>query len=220
MLTMAAEGARTDAEHDEVVARVERAVAGLRRGAPVVLDGSALDQRTSQLIVAAAHADAATINRMAADARGLIALALPARRCDQLGLGLQQGPRNGSSGRRFTPSIEARHGVTTGISAEDRAVTIAAAIAADATPLALVVPGHVFPIRAADDGVVAHLGRPEAAVDLVRAAGLVPAAVVCTMLDGTGEVASGAEAAAYAARRGLDVVSPADVLAHRRSVRG
>lgn len=197
--------------------RVADAAERLARGQMVVLDGSAVGDGSSQLLIAADHADAAAINAMATDARGLVSLAMTDTHCDRLGLGLQAGRRHGSSGRPFTLSIEARHGVTTGISAEDRAVTVAAAIAADATPDAVVVPGHVFPLRAADGGTVERLGAAEAAVDLARLAGTTPAAVLCTILDDDGEVADGIYATAYAERHGLAVLTAVDVLARRRA---
>lgn len=196
--------------------RVAEAAEALRQGDAVVLLGSDLGDGSSQLVVAADHAGAEAINAMATDARGLISLALPATHCDQLGLALQRDRHHDPSGRPFTLSIEAREGVTTGISAEDRAVTIAAAIAADATSASVVVPGHVFPLRARDGGTIERLGRPEAAVDLARVAGLSPAAVLCTLLDDDGEVADRSRATAFARERGLLTVTPADVLAHRR----
>ncbi len=207
---------RIAARDRTAAARVVAAAAALGRGEAIVLLGSGLGDGSSQLVVAADHADAGAINAMATDARGLISLALTASHCDRLGLALQHGRRHEPSGRPFTLSIEARHGVTTGISAEDRAVTIAAAIAADAGPASVVVPGHVFPLRARDGGTVERFGRPEAAIDLARLAGGTPAAVLCTLLDDDGEIAGRPGTLDHARERGLLTVAPADVLAHRR----
>ncbi len=209
--------ARLD-EHDRASAvRVERAVAALREGRVVVLDGSAVGHGASQLVVAGDHADATTINRLAAEARGLVALAMPASRCERLGLEPQRSGGHDGSGRPFTLSIEARRGVTTGISAQDRAVTVAAAIAPDATADDLVVPGHVFPVWTVAGGVLERPDAGEAAVDLLRLAGGTAAAVLCTMLDPRGEVAGPQELAAYARAHDAPRVSLGDVVAVRRA---
>lgn len=206
------------ADHDrEAAHRAEVAIDALRAGEMVVLDGSANGYCASHLVIAADHADAAAINTMATDARGLVALAMTATRCDQLGLPLQRGGSQESSGRPFGLSIEARHGVTTGISAEDRAVTVAAAIRPDASAEEIVVPGPVFPMRAADGGVLERAQDVEAAIDLARLGGGTPAAVICTLLDDAGDVADRQSAAAYADRRGLPIVAPADVVVYRRA---
>ncbi len=205
------------AQERDAVARFEGAADALRRGETVVLDGSAVGDGTSQMVVAADRADADAINRMAADARGLVALALPASRCDALRLPTQPEGQHPRSGRRYALSIEARHGVTTGISAQDRAVTIAAAIAPTATADDLVVPGHVFPVRVANGGVIERAATEEAAVDLVVRAGMTPAAVICAMLDDHGDVANRETVIAYAEERRLVVCTPSDVLAFRRS---
>ncbi len=200
----------------DVESRVERAVGDLRRGEMIVLDGRVMGQGLSQLVVAGVHADAAAINRMTADARGLVSLAMTASHCDQLELVDQREGRHATSGRPFTVSIEARHGVTTGISARDRAVTVAAAIAPDASRADIVMPGHVVPVRSADGGVAERPRHAEASIDLVRLAGVRPAAVACTMLDDRGEVADWHDIVAYAERHGLVVLTIGDVLAYRR----
>lgn len=210
----------TSARRLAAVERVERAIDELAGGAMVVLDGSAIGHGVSHLVVAGDRADERAINRMAADARGLVSLAMPASRCDRLGLLEQPAGRHDSSGRSMALSFEARHGVTTGISARDRAVTVAAAIAPNATAHDVVVPGHVFPERAADGGVVETLDTPEAAVDLMKAAGMSAAAVLCAMLDDDGEIADREAAMRYAQVRRLTAVTPGDVLAYRRNGAG
>lgn len=200
-------------ERDAAV-RVAAAVEDLRRGRMVVLDGG---DGAWRLMVAAEHADAAAINTMATAARGLVEVAITPQRCRQLGLDVQPGGRIGSSGRALTLSIEARRGVTTGISAEDRATTVATAIAPNASSADVVVPGHVFPVRAAERGVLDRVGYAEAAVDLARLGALLPAAVVCVLLDDAGEVADWAAVSAYAQRERLRTLTASDVLECRRA---
>jgi 3,4-dihydroxy-2-butanone 4-phosphate synthase len=197
--------------------RVEAAVEALRGGRKIVLDGSRVSQGVSHLVVAAQHADADAINRMAADARGLVALVMTEKHCAQLGLEPQREGRHPASGWPFTNSIEARRGVTTGISAQDRAVTVAAAIAANATSADIVEPGHVFPVPAADGGVLQRPRHAEAAIDLARAGGLQPAIVICTMLADDGDIADRDVVGTYADRHGLEVLTLGDVLAYRRA---
>lgn len=203
---------------DGSIGRVKRVTDALAGGSIVLLDGSAVGDGASQMVVAAEHADAAVVNRMATDARGLVALAMTASHCAQLGLSRQSSGRHADSDRTYTLSIEARRGVTTGISAEDRAVTVAAAIAPDATPHDVVVPGHVFPVTVADGGVLEDSTIAAAGVDLARIAGLSPAAVCCEILDDGGDVADGEHVASYGTRAELPVVSVTDVIAYRRHV--
>lgn len=203
---------------DQAIGRVERVIDALAEGAIVLLDGSAVGDGASQMVVAAEHADAAAVNRMATDARGLVALAMTASHCAQLGLSRQSSGRHADSHRTYTLSIEARHGVTTGISAEDRAVTVAAAIAQDATPHDVVVPGHVFPVPVADGGVLEDASIAAAGVDLARIAGRSPAAVCCTILDDRGDVADGVYVASYGSRARMPIISLSDVIAYRRHV--
>jgi 3,4-dihydroxy 2-butanone 4-phosphate synthase / GTP cyclohydrolase II len=196
-------------------AAVPDALAALRAGRPLVLSGE--DGGRPAVVFAASETDAGAVNFMAREARGLVCLALTPGRCEELGLDLIP-PRPGPAGdpEPFTASIEAREGVTTGISAGDRARTIAVAIDPGAGEADVCSPGHVFPLRVDPAGV---LGRPaiaEAAVDLARAAGLAPAATVCTVLGDHGDVLEPAETAAWCETHGLLAVSTAAVVEWRR----
>jgi 3,4-dihydroxy 2-butanone 4-phosphate synthase/GTP cyclohydrolase II len=196
---------------------VERAIEDLRSGRMLVLRGGPGD--TGELVVAAEHADAATINVMARDARGLIRLALPPEQARRLGLRRQRTTEPLRPGADLLVSIEAREGTTTGISAADRARTVAAAVHPDAAPADLVSPGHVFPLLTAEGGVRSFAAPAEAAVDLLRLAGLRPAAVGGAILDDDGELATGAALDAIAARLGVGVLPVAAVVAHRTGAR-
>jgi 3,4-dihydroxy-2-butanone 4-phosphate synthase len=197
--------------------RVASAVEALRGGRMVVLSGGET-ARSADLVVAAVHADADAVNRLAHEARGIVSLVLPGARCDRLGLSLLRDGVHGAGRRAYTVSIEAREGVSTGISAGDRAATIAVAVSPRTGPHDVVVPGHVFPVRAADGGVLERADQPEGALDLVRLGALQPGAVVCTMLDEDGDVAGPATIAAYAERHGLLTVTVEDLVTYRRSI--
>ncbi|HVO52887.1 MAG TPA: 3,4-dihydroxy-2-butanone-4-phosphate synthase [Solirubrobacterales bacterium] len=193
-----------------------RAVADLAAGRMVVLrDGPGRDGE-GDLLVAAELATAEAVNLMVREARGLVFLALTAERCDQLGL--QPIGRRGRSrlGDASMVSIEAKEGVSTGISAADRARTIAVAVDPEAGPEDIVQPGHVFPMRARPGGVLERDGRTEAAVDLATAAGLHPAGVLCQVMREDGRTARDEDLELFAAERGLAVVSVADVIGQRR----
>ncbi|MGV1050407.1 MAG: 3,4-dihydroxy-2-butanone-4-phosphate synthase [Solirubrobacterales bacterium] len=197
---------------------VEAALAELRRGRMVVVCDGEGRESEGDLLVAAQFATAEAINFMAKEARGLICLALSDARCDELGL-TPIGRRAEAAGEGgFMVSIEAREGVTTGISAPDRARTVEAAIDPGRGADDLVAPGHVFPLRARSGGVLARAGHTEAAVDLAALAGLRPAGVICEILNPDGTMARGDEVAAYADRHGLALVTVPDLIAHRRRV--
>jgi 3,4-dihydroxy-2-butanone 4-phosphate synthase len=170
------------------------------------------------LLIAADAADAAAVNFMATEARGLVCLALTAERCDELGLE-QIGPRGNRSslGDAAMVSIEAAAGVTTGISAGDRARTIAVAVDPTSGPGDLVRPGHVFPLRARAGGVLERPARVEAAVDLTKEAGLRGAAVLCQVMRDDGRMALADDLELFATRHGLQVLTVTDVLEHRRA---
>ena len=154
----------------------------VRGGGCVLVVDSAAEPPEAVLACAAARVTPATINLLVTHARGLVCLVLPPARMRQLGIPLI-GPRGGAT-PAYGASIEARQGVSTGISAPDRATTILAAVAADATPADLVMPGHVTPVQAAQGGTLVCAALPEAASDLVRLSGLGAEATVCTVLGG------------------------------------
>jgi 3,4-dihydroxy-2-butanone 4-phosphate synthase len=170
------------------------------------------------LLIAAEFADAEAINFMVTEARGLVCLALSTERCAELGLE-QIGNRGNQSslGDSAMVSIEAREGVTTGISAGDRARTIAAAVDPASGPADLVQPGHVFPLRARPGGILERAGRTEAAVDLARTAGLGGGAVLCQLMRDDGHMARDQDLERFAARHGLTIVNVSDVVGHRRA---
>src|SRR3989454_9482820 len=170
----------------------------LRGGGCVLIVDSAAEPPEAVLGCAAARATPATITSLVPHGRGLVCVVLPPARMRQLGIPLI-GPRAGAT-PAYGASIEARQGVSTGISAPDRATTILAAVAADATPADLVMPGHVTPIRAARGGTLVCAAPPEAASDLVRLAGMGAEAVVCTVLRASGELANPAQPGALAGR--------------------
>jgi 3,4-dihydroxy 2-butanone 4-phosphate synthase/GTP cyclohydrolase II len=194
---------------------VDEALTDLRAGRMVVTCGR--DGVGAQLVIAAEHAGAAEVNFMAREARGLVCLVLPPERCEALGLELiRDGGTPADAAKRFTVSIEAREGVTTGISAADRARTIAVAIDPDSGPDDVVVPGHVFPLASAPGGLAERQGAAEAAIDLVRAAGMRPAAVVCDIVNDEGAAMLRPELDAYCERHGLRLISMTRLLDHLR----
>src|SRR3954462_13912998 len=173
-------------------------------------------ENEGDLTMAAQFVTPESINFMAKEGRGLICLALSPDRCDELGLDLMAAKNEAPLGTAFTVSIEAREGVTTGISAADRAHTIQVAIDPKATPHDLVVPGHVFPLRAKDGGVLRRSGQTEASVDLARLAGLIPAGVVCEIMNEDGTMARVSDLIPYCERHGLKMVTVADLIEYRR----
>src|SRR2546425_4175079 len=173
----------------------------IRGGGCVLVVDSAAEPPEAVLARAAARVTPATINFLVTHARGLVCLVLPPARMRQLGIPLM-GPRAGAT-PAYGASIEARQGVSTGISASDRATTILAAVAADATPADLVMPGHVTPIQAAHGGTLVCAALPEAASDLVRLAGMGAAAAVCAVLGASGDPGRAGAAAPPARRHAL-----------------
>src|SRR5579884_3616629 len=164
-------------------AAVEDAIEDIREGRMVVVVDDPDRENEGDLVIAAQFATPETINFMATHARGLICLCLTEERADTLGLRPMTEHNEAPLGTAFTVSIEAREGVTTGISAADRAHTIQVAIAPQSRPEDLVTPGHVFPLRAKPGGVLERIGQTEAAVDLARLAGLNPSGVVCEIMN-------------------------------------
>jgi 3,4-dihydroxy 2-butanone 4-phosphate synthase/GTP cyclohydrolase II len=195
--------------------RVERAIAEIRAGKMVILVDDEDRENEGDLVLAAEKVTPEAINFMATHARGLICLAMDGPFIDRLELAPMVRDNQASLGTAFTVSIEARRGVSTGISARDRAVTIKTAIADDARPEDLVSPGHVFPLRARKGGVLVRTGQTEGSVDLARLAGLKPAGVICEIMRDDGEMARMPELEAFGRKHDLLVCSVADMIAYR-----
>ncbi|MFL5921527.1 MAG: bifunctional 3,4-dihydroxy-2-butanone-4-phosphate synthase/GTP cyclohydrolase II, partial [Gaiellaceae bacterium] len=166
--------------------------------------------------MAAQFATPEAINFMAKEGRGLICLALTPERCDELGLDLMAAKNESPYETAFTVSVEARDGITTGISAADRARTIQVAVDPESAPRDLVQPGHVFPLRARAGGVLRRTGQTEAAVDLARLAGLNPAGVVCEVMNDDGTMARVPDLIPYCEEHGLRLITVADLIEYRR----
>lgn len=190
-------------------------IAEIRAGRMVVLVDEEDRENEGDLLIAAEHATAEAINFMARYGRGLICLTLTESRCRQLNLPLMVSNNRSPLGTNFTVSIEAAEGVTTGISAADRATTVRAAIRADASARDLVQPGHIFPLMAQEGGVLVRAGHTEAGCDLARLAGLQPAAVICEILKDDGEMARLPDLIPFAAQHGLKIGTITDLIQHR-----
>ncbi len=195
---------------------IDDAIADIRDGRTVIVCDGEDRENEGDLVMAAQFATAESVNFMAKEARGLICLALSAERCDELGLSPMTRRNQSLHETAFTVSIEARHGVTTGISAHDRARTVQTAIDPASGAEDLVHPGHIFPLRARRGGVLERSGHTEAAVDLARLAGLSPAGVICEILNEDGTMARVGDLIPYAARHGLRMITVAELIAHRR----
>ncbi|HEY8578261.1 MAG TPA: 3,4-dihydroxy-2-butanone-4-phosphate synthase [Beijerinckiaceae bacterium] len=195
---------------------IEDVIADAREGKMFILVDDEDRENEGDLVIPAQMANADAINFMARYGRGLICLSLTRQRVDELGLHLM-APRNGTRHQTaFTVSIEAREGVTTGISAADRARTIAVAIDPQASRHDVVTPGHVFPLMAQDGGVLVRAGHTEAAVDIARMAGLTPAGVICEIMNDDGTMARMPDLVAFAQTHGLKIATIADLIAYRR----
>ncbi len=197
-------------------ATVEEAIEDIRAGRMIVVCDDEDRENEGDLTLAAQFATPEAINFMAKEGRGLICLALPPTRCDELGLDLMAAKNESPFETAFTVSIEARDGVTTGISAADRARTIQVAIDPSSAPRDLVQPGHIFPLKAKPGGVLERTGQTEAAVDLARLAGLNPAGVICEVMNDDGTMARVPDLERYCARHGLKMITVADLIAYRR----
>src|SRR3954465_8636738 len=180
-------------------------IADLRAGKIVILVDEEDRENEGDLLLAAEFVTPEAINFMAKHGRGLIFLTLTEERCRQLGLPLMVGDNRSRMGTNFTVSIEAASGVTTGISAADRARTVRAAVTKNAKPEDIVQPGHVFPLMAQKGGVLVRAGHTEAGCDLAQLAGLVPAAVICEVLKDDGEMARLPDLIAFAREHGLRI---------------
>lgn len=202
--------------HDEQsISRVERALEEIRRGKMVILVDDEDRENEGDLVMAADWVTPESVNFMAKYGRGLICLSLTAERCKQLDLNLMVQKNKSGFGTAFTVSIEAAQGVSTGISAADRAHTIRTAVAPNALPADLVRPGHIFPLRAAPGGVLVRTGQTEGSVDLARLAGRSPAGVICEIMNDDGTMARRPELERFAKEHNLMILSVADIIHYR-----
>jgi 3,4-dihydroxy 2-butanone 4-phosphate synthase/GTP cyclohydrolase II len=198
-----------------MVNTIEEAIEDIKAGRMVILVDDEDRENEGDLTMAAELVTPEAINFMAMHGRGLICLSLTEERVTQLKLPMMVHENTSSFGTAFTVSIDARHDVTTGISAADRAVTIMAAIADDAKSDDLVRPGHVFPLRAKKGGVLVRTGQTEGSVDLARLAGLKPAGVICEIMNEDGTMARMPDLKAFAKRHGLKIITIADLIKYR-----
>jgi 3,4-dihydroxy 2-butanone 4-phosphate synthase / GTP cyclohydrolase II len=197
-------------------ATIEEAIEDIRAGRMVVVCDDEDRENEGDLTIAAQFVTPEAINFMAKEGRGLICLALTPQRCDELGLELMAAKNESPFETPFTVTIEARDGVTTGISAADRARTVQVAIDPRTAPRDLVQPGHIFPLKAKPGGVLERTGQTEAAVDLARLAGLNPAGVICEVMNDDGTMARVPDLERYCSRHGLKMITVADLIAYRR----
>ncbi len=197
------------------IAKIEDVLEDLRQGKMIILVDDENRENEGDLTIAAEKVTPEAINFMAKYGRGLICLALAPEIVDRLQLAPMVYDNRSPYKTAFTVSIEARHGVTTGISAADRAHTILTAIADDAKPEDLVQPGHVFPLRARRGGVLFRTGQTEGSVDLARLAGLKPAAVICEIMKDDGTMARLPDLEKFADEHGLKIATVADIIAYR-----
>ena len=187
----------------------------LRQGKMIVLVDAEDRENEGDLVCAAEKVTPEMVNFMAKFGRGLICVPLTAEKCDALGLYPQTMENTAQFGTAFTVSVDAAEGVTTGISAADRAHTIQVTAADDTKPLDLARPGHIFPLRARDGGVLVRAGQTEGAIDLARLAGLKPAAVICEIMNEDGGMARVPELQTFCAQHDLKIISIAKLIEYR-----
>ena len=201
----------------DLIATIDEALDEIRAGRMVILVDDEDRENEGDLCMAAEKVTPEAINFMARFGRGLICLPMTETQLDRLHLGMMvpDAENNSGFGTAFTVSIEAREGVSTGISAHDRAHTIRTAIAEDARPRDIVRPGHVFPLRAREGGVLRRAGQTEGSVDLARLAGLKPAGVICEIMNDDGTMARLPDLAVFARTHGLKIVTVADLIEYR-----
>ena len=207
---------RVEVQERNAFATIEEAIEDIRAGKFVVVVDAADRENEGDLTIAAQFATPEAVNFMTKEARGLICLCLTEERCGELGLRQMTDRNETPYGTAFTVSVEAREGVTTGISAPDRSRTIQVAIDPKSTPEDLVQPGHVFPLRAREGGVLERAGQTESAVDLARLAGLIPAGVVCEIMAEDGTMARVPDLIPYCERHRIKLVTVADLIEYRR----
>ncbi len=218
MNIMTPEFQRTKTLPPGTVASAAEIIEEARQGRMFILVDDEDRENEGDIIIPACFADADVINFMARNACGLICLAITRERAEALALPPMAPVASAPLKTAFTVSIEARSGVTTGISSHDRAHTVAVAIDPDAGPTDLVMPGHVFPIVARDGGTIARAGHTEAAVDVARLAGLPPSGVICEVMNEDGTMARLPDLLIFAKRHGIKVGTIADLVAHRYAI--
>jgi 3,4-dihydroxy 2-butanone 4-phosphate synthase/GTP cyclohydrolase II len=196
-------------------ASIEDAAADIRDGRMIIIVDDEDRENEGDLVCAAEKITPEIINFMATHARGLICMPLTEERCDELHLTMQVADNTSFLGTAFTVSIEARKGVTTGISAADRATTILTAVDPKTRPQDLARPGHIFPLRARAGGVLMRPGQTEASVDMARIAGLYPAGVICEIMNPDGTMARLPELEKFARQHDLNIISVADLVRYR-----
>jgi len=201
----------------EVRATVEEAIEDIKNGKMIILVDDEDRENEGDLMIAADHVTPEAINFMAKHGRGLICLSLTNKRCDELNLPLMVDEKGNSAkfGTAFTVSIEAKEGVTTGISAFDRAQTIKVASDPEKTADDIARPGHVFPLRAKDGGVLVRAGQTEGSMDLTKLAGLTPGGVICEVMNDDGSMARMPQLEEFAKEHGLKILTIADLISYR-----
>ncbi|MEW6313550.1 MAG: bifunctional 3,4-dihydroxy-2-butanone-4-phosphate synthase/GTP cyclohydrolase II [Pseudomonadota bacterium] len=197
------------------ISPIQDIIADIKAGKMVVLVDEEDRENEGDLVLAAQFVTPEAINFMAKYGRGLICLTLTEQRCEQLDLPLMVSANRSPLGTNFTVSIEAAEGVTTGISAADRARTVQVAVARDTRPADIVQPGHIFPLKAQNGGVLVRAGHTEAGCDLAQLAGLTPAAVICEILKDDGSMARLPDLLPFAERHGLKIGTIADLIHYR-----
>jgi 3,4-dihydroxy 2-butanone 4-phosphate synthase/GTP cyclohydrolase II len=207
----------TQAETEAALARVEKAIDEYRRGKMVIVVDDADRENEGDLCIAAEKVTPEAINFMAKFGRGLICLAITEEQVERLKLPMMAQNNQSTFQTAFTVSIEAAEGVSTGISAKDRALTILKAIDVQAKPTDVVTPGHIFPLRARNGGVLVRTGQTEGSVDLSKLAGLNPSAVICEIMNDDGTMARMPDLELFAKEHDLHIVSIADIIAYRMS---
>ncbi len=211
------ESVRLDLSGDhDYLSSIEEVLDDVRKGRMIILVDDEDRENEGDLVIPAENANAEAINFMAKHARGLICLALTEERCADLGLELMTRANQTRHQTAFTVSIEAREGVTTGISAADRARTVAVAIDSKSTRADISTPGHVFPLVARRAGILERAGHTEAAIDIARLAGFNPSGVICEIMNDDGTMARMPDLVKFSQHHGLKVARIADLIAYRR----
>ncbi|CUH98100.1 MULTISPECIES: 3,4-dihydroxy-2-butanone-4-phosphate synthase [Leisingera] len=204
-----------EAQLRDAISPIEEIIEEARQGRMFILVDHEDRENEGDLVIPAQHADAAAINFMATHGRGLICLTLPAERIEELGLPMMALHNSSRHETAFTVSIEAREGVSTGISAADRALTVATAIDPEKSAADIATPGHVFPLRARRGGVLVRAGHTEAGCDVARLAGHYPASVICEIMKEDGTMARLPDLVEYAQKHGLKIGTISDLITYR-----